>query len=1288
MPGFIAKNINLTINKFYNQARSWTAPRDPLVLDLDGDGIEALAINPANPVLFDHNGDNIKTATGWIKADDGIVVLDRNNDGQLDALDAAYTELRVWQDTNQDGISQAAELKTLSALGISSIRVVGVESAINLGNGNTQPWSATFTRSNGTTGQSGTPELSGSLLLASNNFYRQFTDNPPVTTTAAVLPQMQGSGAVRDLREAMSLDTPAAQVLKDRLAAYSAAPTREAQLALLDGVIEAWGATSSMQTSIEVSTQVAFIHYAGGNTSTSGLRTVANHTAVQAFASSEPQLFAKWQTLERFNGDNIITQFVRTLPIESGLYGGGGTDWMVLSSFQQNMLLEKSYNELRESVYEGLTLQTRLRPYLDSIEIVLDINGVSFNTTALAAMLQSAYSGNAKVGLQDLSELITMAQPTLAAVGFDGVAQLRAEIAALPADSPLRAQLADMHIYTAAASGTTATLKNDIYLGGSGPDVFYGSGGNDVLDGGLGNDTLDGGEGADALLGGDGNDDLIGSAGADTLIGGAGDDNLYGESFWAGGGLGDDDVLDGGAGNDTLIGGMGSDTYLFGRGDGQDTLINEADRYYHSADVNVNKRDVLQFKAGVLATDVTLSRAGDSLVVKINGTTDQVTVQSYFTNDGVSVQGYAVDEIRFADGTSWNLATVKTMVVQATAGNDAITGYATDDNLSGGAGNDTISGQNGNDTLDGGLGNDSLDGGTGNDRLLGGDGNDDLIGSAGADTLIGGAGDDNLYGESFWAGGGLGDDDVLDGGAGNDTLIGGMGSDTYLFGRGDGQDTLINEADRYYHSADVNVNKRDVLQFKAGVLSTQVTLSRTGDDLIAKINGTTDQVRIQSYFVNDGVSVQGYAVDEIRFADGTSWNLATVKTKVLKSTNGNDLITGYAGNDNLIGGAGNDTLWGGAGNDTLNGGTGADTLIGGLGNDTYVVENAGDRVFEQVDEGIDTVQSTITYTLADNVENLTLTGSVAIDGTGNELDNSLLGNSASNTLTGGAGNDTINGGAGIDTLLGGLGNDTYVVDSATDIITERVGEGIDTVQSSVSLTLAANLENLTLTGTSAVNATGNELANVLTGNAANNVLNGGLGADTMVGGLGSDTYLVDDVGDITTEAAASGSDTVLASISWTLATNIENLTLTGMADNNATGNTAANLLTGNAGNNQLDGKAGADTLIGGAGNDVYVVDNAGDVVVENAAEGTDEVQASVTYSLAGNIENLTLIGAGAIKGTGNALDNLLTGNTAANTLTGGAGNDTLDGKSGNDVLVGGIGDDVYVLGRGYGSDTV
>ena len=153
MPGFIAKNINLTINKFYNQARSWTAPRDPLVLDLDGDGIEALAINPANPVLFDHNGDNIKTATGWIKADDGIVVLDRNNnglidsgrelfgdntvltrgpragqlaangfealanldlnnDGQLDALDAAYIELRMWQDTNQDGISSISMVGT------------------------------------------------------------------------------------------------------------------------------------------------------------------------------------------------------------------------------------------------------------------------------------------------------------------------------------------------------------------------------------------------------------------------------------------------------------------------------------------------------------------------------------------------------------------------------------------------------------------------------------------------------------------------------------------------------------------------------------------------------------------------------------------------------------------------------------------------------------------------------------------------------------------------------------------------------------------------------------------------------------------------------------------------------------------------------------------------------------------------------------------------------------------------------------------------------------------------
>jgi Ca2+-binding RTX toxin-like protein len=155
----------------------------------------------------------------------------------------------------------------------------------------------------------------------------------------------------------------------------------------------------------------------------------------------------------------------------------------------------------------------------------------------------------------------------------------------------------------------------------------------------------------------------------------------------------------------------------------------------------------------------------------------------------------------------------------------------------------------------------------------------------------------------------------------------------------------------------------------------------------------------------------------------------------------------------------------------------------------------------------DTITAAVTTTLPANVENLTLTGTAAINGTGNAGNNVITGNSGNNTLNGGAGNDTLNGGAGIDTLIGGLGNDIYIVDSITDIITENASAGTDTIQSSVTYTIAAlnNVENLTLTGAAAINGTGNAGNNVITGNTANNLLNGGGGNDTLNGGLGVDS---------------------------------------------------------------------------------------------------------------------------------------------------------------------------------------
>jgi Ca2+-binding RTX toxin-like protein len=366
---------------------------------------------------------------------------------------------------------------------------------------------------------------------------------------------------------------------------------------------------------------------------------------------------------------------------------------------------------------------------------------------------------------------------------------------------------------------------------------------------------------------------------------------------------------------------------------------------------------------------------------------------------------------------------------------------------------------------------------------------------------------------------------------------------------------------------------------------------------------------------NGGPQGEDYVV--MNFGAAGKWNDYPNNLKPLRGIieirQSSNPINGTNGNDNLIGTNGNDTLNGGLGNDTLSGGAGIDTLIGGAGNDIYIVDIATDTIIESANAGIDTIQSSVTYTIAANVENLTLTGTAA-NGTGNAGNNVITGNGANNTL---------NGGAGIDTLIGGLGNDIYVVDSTTDTITESANAGIDTVQSSVTLTLAANVENLTLTGTAAINGTGNAGNNVITGNSANNTLNGGLGNDTLNGGAGNDTYI------FTINGTGLGRDTI------------------------------------------IDG-SGVDT-ISFAGTSANIRLNLGTSFGQTVDANTN----TKVVLTADTIEN-------AIGGDSN--DRLI-GNSLDNTLEGGLGNDILNGSTGNDFLFGGDGNDSLTGGDGDDSLT-
>ena len=298
---------------------------------------------------------------------------------------------------------------------------------------------------------------------------------------------------------------------------------------------------------------------------------------------------------------------------------------------------------------------------------------------------------------------------------------------------------------------------------------------------------------------------------------------------------------------------------------------------------------------------------------------------------------------------------------------------------------------------------------------------------------------------------------------------------------------------------------------------------------------------------------------------------------------------GGSGNDYISGNQASNELTGNAGDDTLDGGTGDDDLRGGAGSDTYHVDSVDDEVTENPsDPGRDIVYAQASYSLSgrDGVEDLVLSGSVALNATGNDLDNQLMGNAQDNFL---------DGGIGADTMTGGEGSDTYFVDSALDVIVELPGDaGLDTVFSLISYSIASStaVENIALMGSSATEATGNASHNWLTGNsganqllggAGNDTLNGGIGADRMDGGVGNDVCYVDNVGDVV--IGSSGVDTVITTVSYRLADDVENLIAYGSSTLNLSGSGIGNAITGNSGANRLNGGYGDDRLYGGAGND-------------------------------------------------------------------------------------------------------
>ncbi|WP_158515245.1 calcium-binding protein [Paraburkholderia phytofirmans] len=890
---------------------------DPLILDIDGDGIHTT--NPDNSnAYFDFDGSGSRTHTGWISAGDGFLVLDRNHngtidsgaelfsnftpltngtlaangfdalrefdlnkDGVIDHNDAIWSSLRIWRDANGDGTSQSGELLSLDELGIISINLSKDATIRTLENGNMVRGSGSFVQMvDGVPVERDMQEI----WFGQDTLHQKFDTAIPLRDDVVAMPYVQGAGNVRDLWQAASLDTAEGVALRTLLDQITQAKTAVEQQALIEPLLKAWAATSGMTTSQSLTE--------------SGKRTITG-------SANDVDWISRLTVLEKMSGTML----------------GANASGTVNLSGTRGQYVSKAWSTLVESVYKAIAMQTVWMPYLDAIGY--DVNEAGQVHADFNGMMSKLKAAESVIGATDVAFILAGLTRAFGVnwllQGFDVGVELRTYVEAHQSDA-MREVL-----------GQLGVVFGDGTLNGK----STGSSGS-ILIGFTGKDVLNGGDGDDILLGGDGND---------TLYGGAGDD-----------------VLDGGAGDDLLVGGTGSDTYLFGRRSGNDTI----DEVY---DLYGNDTDVVLFDADIRPQDVTVRRDGQGydLLLTISGTNNVLRVKTqFFQSGGSSVFGYGIEQFKFADGTIWTKQDVALMALQGTPGNDVLVGYNGDDVLDGGAGNDLLIGGAGSDTylLGRHSGNDTIEeaydpNGKDTDVVLfdadirpedvtvrrDGQGYDLLLTISGSNNVLRvksqffQSGGSSVFGygiEQFrFADGtiwtkqdvalmalqgtpgndvlvGYNGDDVLDGGAGNDLLIGGAGSDTYLFGRHSGNDT-IEEA------YDPNGKDTDVVLFDADIKPGDVTVRRDGQgyDLLLTISCSNNVLRVKSqFFQSGGSSVFGYGIEQFRFADGTNWTKQDVALMAMQGTPGNDVLVGYNGDDVLDGGAGNDLLIGGTGSDT------------------------------------------------------------------------------------------------------------------------------------------------------------------------------------------------------------------------------------------------------------------------------------------------------------------------------------------------------------------------------------
>lgn len=877
---YISQDLASKIQNMYEQAMTPGVNKDPLTLDVNGDGVIQTLASTAG-IHFDMNGNGFSESMGWVAPSDGLLVQDLNNDGQItsgaelfgdetllangakasgafealadldlnadgrvDAQDAAFASLRLWRDLNSNGQVDDGELQTLAQSGVSAINTLFrfVTSADGLGN--TVRQIGSFVKSDGTVG------VAQGLLLDTNSASALPDMILPVSDTIAALPSVRAFGNVYSLDQAM---------------------VRHADLI---PVVSA----------------------------------LANRSSLSGFMADFEALVFKWTGADGVASDSRGSWIDARRLVVVEQFGGTSFEGALGSdpSMWAAPLVNQTYTELVYSLASEFLFQSFFKPFWAAVKInaSLDSPDIQLQFSTAFNTLQTMLTGNLTEDLYIMNllgrqiETFGVASPDLSV--------FRAQIATLGSAyvAALDYGLSPTIPETFAADNITATASMPVLMGELGDDFLVGDGANNILYGGLGNDKLYGSGGADLIIGGAGDDILRGNSGSDTYVFNRGDGH---------------DIIQNSA-ESTDSGAV--DTLVFG----PHILVSDVILSHSGTDLVFTLGSdsvVVQDYFGVTPNQTQIQRA-----VFADG-----TIWTHSVFNVLPFMGTEGNDYSAAAG-----ATPSRMY--GMGGHDTLTGSTADDMLFGGLGNDTLNGNPGNDLLVGGQGADVLNGGNGSDTYLynKGDGQDviqngtyseagvvdkiafgegilpgdvsltrvggdlrlalsdggainvqgffngsyrpiDLVsfsngtvwdkaylksnspymGTVGDDfmnatydvpaTIYGLAGNDYLYGNNK--------DDRLVGGPGNDILSGGDGSDTFIFSRGDGVDQI--NSNSFYISG-----KTDVIQYQ-DVNHDNLWFSRSGNSLVVKVLGATDSVTVNNWF-----SWVGYKMDKVLAADGYS----------------------------------------------------------------------------------------------------------------------------------------------------------------------------------------------------------------------------------------------------------------------------------------------------------------------------------------------------------------------------------------------------------------------------------